>query len=173
MTNLSIKAQLGNNQICNQYDEHPELDKFIGNWYGTKDNKTITLQLKKQKIDFGLLSNNTGLQHICADMIYGYHKFTENNVEIENSTPYYNLDIYQKKSTVGGSLDKINSNILIGTMSHKSKKKNVKYEILYLDATHIKIINIRNSPGLIPLYPGQQPYDPSISLPYDIILTKQ
>jgi hypothetical protein len=61
-----------------------------------------------------------------------------------------------------------------GGITHISKKnKNIRYEIEYIDATHIKLVSLKNTEGIKLIFPGEPPHDSSISLPQNIILTKQ
>ncbi|MNW09727.1 hypothetical protein D3C71_2067970 [compost metagenome] len=61
----------------------------------------------------------------------------------------------------------------MGGITHTSKDKSIKFEIEYIDSTHIKLVELKDYPGLKVNAPGKPSYDWSISLPENIILTKQ
>lgn len=144
------------------------LNKFVGTWNWSSGGKSLQLVLKKEnvKLPFG---NN-----IYADRIIGFHKYIDNGAAIENSTQYSSEAFsMQGNSTIYGSTENGNSNKLSGSMTHKSKNKSVNFEIEYIDATHLKLVKLENREGMKINLPGQPPYDWSISLPQNIILTKQ
>lgn len=143
------------------------LDKFVGTWNWSGNGKSFQLILKKENVLLPMGNN------IKADMLYGFHKYTQNNIVVENSTQYSNTSYTSKKHTVSGMGDHNIPNKIGGGITHISKNKSIRYEIDYLDSTHIKLIKLENSPGIKLNVSGQIPYDSSISLPQDIILTKQ
>jgi hypothetical protein len=80
--------------------------------------------------------------------------------------------LIKKNTVVAGSKNGF-PNILHGGIYHKSKNKFVEFEIEYIDSTHIKLLSLKNKPGTKVTIQGQPPFDWSISLPQNIILTKQ
>lgn len=157
---------------CDEYTQNSELDKFVGVWIGIINGKSITLKLKKVKIHVPSLIPSFS-ENKCYDAIFGFHKFINNGTELENTLAFSTSTIYEKKWTVLGSTEEYNTNILNGTLEHPSKRKSVQFKISYIDATHIKIESLENLPGIKPTFPGEFPYDSSISLPSNIVLTKQ
>ncbi len=143
------------------------IDKFVGTWIWANGNESLVLIFKKENILLPLEGN------IRADILYGFHQYAKNNTVLESSTQYSNGSYLDKKSTLlGYSLE--NSNKLEGGITHISKNnKNVTYEIEFIDPTHIKLVNLKNPEGIQINFPGQPPYDSSISLPQNIILVKQ
>ncbi len=162
---MNCKAQIpqdGDNILNNH------INKFVGTWNWSAGGKSLQLVLKKENVKqpFG---NN-----IYADVIIGFHKYMDNGSTIENSTQYSSETFsMQGNSTIYGSTENNNPNKLSGGMTHKSKNKSINFEIEYIDANHIKIVKLKNRSGMKVTVPGQPPYDWSISLPQNIILTKQ
>lgn len=162
---MSCYSQIPPNPGDNVLDPH--IDKFVGTWKWQEGNNSLTLIIKKENILF------PNLQDIRADWVVGFHKFVKNGVTLEDSTMYSNTTFSDKKHTVSGKTKYNHPNILVGGIGHKSKKKYVNYEIEYIDPTHIKIISLKNPEGTRVRAPGEPPFDWSISLPSNIILTKQ
>lgn len=148
---------------------NPNLDKFIGTWKWQSGNKSFTIVLKKQNITLPPINKN-----VTADIIYGFHQYNNGNEIFESSMSFQSTNFNDKKSTILslGSIS-TNYNELNGTISHLSKNKSVNFEIEYINATQIKLVSLKNPPG-IKLVIGNQPdYDWEITLPQNIILTKQ
>lgn len=165
----------GNQQIaqpntCNDYSQYPDNNKFVGTWVGSKNGKTLILKLKNEKVFMREFLQNINFDQQCWDLIYGVHKFTEGNSEIENSLSYFDQNIYSKKWTVLGFAE---NNLLKGTLEHTFRNKSVNFIIQYIDDTHIKLVSFKNQEGLYYQFPGKPPYDSLISYPEDFILTKQ
>lgn len=149
---------------------NPNLDKYIGTWKWEANGKTFIWVIKKQNIPIPPFDRN-----ITADIIYGFHKYTEGGAVIENSLDFSNTIFEDKKSTIFGGMGlNGNANFLKGSIEHISKnKKDIDFKIEYIDSTHIKLVSLKNGEGIRFTFPGQAPFDWSISLPQDIILTKQ
>nr|WP_314494121.1 DUF6705 family protein [uncultured Chryseobacterium sp.] len=142
------------------------INKFIGTWNWSEGGKSFQLILKKESIKLPMTGNVRG------EMLYGFHKYVDNNAVIENSTQFAGTTYLDKKSTVlGSSYD--NPNIIKGNIQHIAKNKGVNMIIEYIDATHIKLLSLKNFEGTKVNFPGETPYDSSITLPQNIILTKQ
>ena len=92
---------------------------------------------------------------------------------IEDSMMFAQTNYIDKKNTVVAGSKNGFPNILHGGIYHKSKNKFVEFEIEYIDSTHIKLLSLKNKPGTKVTIQGQSPFDWSISLPQNIILTKQ
>lgn len=162
---MSCKAQIPNDGD-NVLNNH--INKFVGTWNWSLGNDSFQLILKKEnvKLPFG---NN-----IYGDKIIGFHKFINNGSIIENSTQYSSETFsYTGNSTIYGSTENNNSNILSGNITHLSKNKSIRFIIEYIDATHIKLVKLENTSGIRFKLPGKPPFDGSITIPKNIILTKQ
>lgn len=173
-----LGAQRGNLELqpinCDEYIQRPGNTQFVGTWIGSLNGKTLQLELKNVKANYSsLLPNMSFSSNTCIDMIYGFHKYVNNNSEIENTLSYSNSSIYEKKWTILGASNEINNDKVEGTLEHTSKNKSVQFSISYIDPNHIKIESLENVPGLKINEPGKPPYDSSISLPSNIVLTKQ
>ncbi|MBD3907053.1 hypothetical protein NAL32_21415 [Chryseobacterium sp. Ch-15] len=142
------------------------INKFVGTWYWADNGNSFKIILKKENILF--TSAN-----IRADRLIGFHQFIQNNIIIEDATQYSNTNYTDKKSTILGAGVKNEANLISGSIRHLTKNKSVHFEIQYIDPTHIKLTELKNTPGIKVNLPGKPPYDRSISLPQDIILTKQ
>lgn len=145
----------------------PYADKFLGTWVWREGNDSFKIILKKENILVPLLNN------VKADWIIGFHKFVKNGTIIEDTSLYTSTNFLDKKNSIISSTDSDNRNYLTGYIIHSSKNKSVKFVIQYIDATHIKIISFKNTGGLKVTLSGQPPFDWSITLPQNIILTKQ
>ena len=143
------------------------LNKFVGTWIWQNGNNSFTLILKKENALMPFPEN------YHEEHIIGFHKYVNNGVVIENFLTVSNTNFSDKKWTIFSSIDNSNSNILSGSIFHATKDKSVQFEIEYIDATHIKLLSLKNRPGLKVSAPGQPPFDWSITLPQNIILTKQ
>lgn len=157
---------------CDEYIQKPENEKFVGTWLGSANGKTILLELKNMKVNYSsLIPSYT--ENTCIDLIYGFHQYLNNGNELESTLSYSNTTIYDKKNSILGASNVDNPNIFTGTLIHQSKNKSVKFVISYIDPTQIKIESLINLPGVKINEPGKPPYDSSITLPSNIILTKQ
>lgn len=157
---------------CNNYVTNPNIDKFVGTWEGNFNGKHLKISLKKEKINLTSFANLGGYE--CRDILIGFHIFSENNIELENSFSFITTRAYDNKWTVVGSVyDNNEPNELKIILRHYSKKKSINVFITYLDATHIKITKTENTEGIKVNEPGKPPYDYNISIPSNIILTKQ
>ncbi len=145
----------------------PYCKKFVGTWKWEKGNDSFELILSYQKIYF------IGIKDVTSDAIVGYHKFIKNGNIIEDVTPYKNLkyDPRKGKSTLLGSTEEGHSNFLKGTIIHISKDKSIEFEIKYIDSNHIKLVEVYNMEGT-KISTDEHPYDSSISLPQNIVLTR-
>ena len=145
-------------------------NKFVGIWKWENNGNNFTLNLKKQNISIPPYERN-----VKADILYGFHKYVKNNEIIENSLNNSTYDYESGKFTLSAGLGvRCSNNILEGSIYHISKNnKRVHFEIEYIDATHIKLVSLSNSPGTKVNISGQPEYDWSINLPQNIILTKQ
>lgn len=164
-----MNAQQELNLNYNANNPNPNLDKFVGTWKWEGNNKNFTIILKKQNIKIPPFNRN-----VTADIIYGFHQYIENNNIIENTLGNVNYQHGTKKTSVFGGLSSYGEiNILTGNLRHNSKNKSVEFEIEYIDTTHIKLVSLKNGEGLRLRKAGTPPFDWSISLPQNIILTKQ
>ncbi len=169
LTSLSITHLYAQTNFPKDGDNilNPNLDKFIGTWHWEDNGKSFTIILKKENIKPLIV------QDIRADALIGFHKYSSNGVDIENTLQYSNTNYNDKKSSIITFGNSNIPNVIKIGISHSSKNKTVSADIEYIDANHIKIINIENTPGLKINLPGKPPYDWSITLPKNIVLTKQ
>ena len=144
----------------------PHADKFVGTWKWGDTTNGLTLIMKKEN-NVNILENNTDI----FDILIGFHKIYKNGLITEDTTMYSNTNFNDKKRSIKAISDEFNPNHLIIYMPHKNK--GIKMKILYIDSTHIKIIEIENQEGARFIRPGQNPTDWSIDIPNNIILTKQ
>ena len=154
---------------------NPNLDKYVGTWKWEGNNKSFTIIFKKENVTLPPVSKN-----VKADILYGFHKYTDGQLIVENSLSFSNNSYNDGKSSILAGLGREGiGNTLLGSITHLSKygigggKKNVDFIIEYLDSTHIKLVSLKNPQGIKLTRTGQPPYDWSISLPDNIILTKQ
>ncbi|POR26787.1 hypothetical protein BWK58_05165 [Flavobacterium columnare] len=147
----------------------PNIDKFVGTWYWEGNGKSLQFILKKENVDFMPIIK----MDYKLDMIVGVHKYIENGVIIEDSTPFKSGTYADKKTTVSGSTINNGANLLTGSIKHLTKDKFINFKILYIDSKHIKILKLENPYGFHVRKPEDAPFDYSISLPSDIILTRQ
>lgn len=146
---------------------YPNADKFMGTWKWQNGNNSLKLTFKKENILLPFPDN------VHADWVIGFHKFVNNGSTIEDSSMFSSTNYVDKKNTIVAGSKNGFPNILHGYIQHKSKNKSVEFEIEFIDATHIKLVSLKNRPGLKVSAPGQPPFDWSIALPQNIILNKQ
>lgn len=158
------------NTTPNANNLNPELNKFVGTWKWQENNKSFTIVLKKQNITLPPLSRN-----VKADIIYGYHQFIDNGLIIENSLDNISSTYNDMYFSISGGMGILGTNnTLKGNFFNISKNnKKLHFEIEYLDSTHIKLVSLKNAPGTKVVVGNQPDYDWSISLPQNIIFTKQ
>lgn len=162
---LNCKAQPpqdGENRLNNY------INKFVGTWLWSSGNNSLQLIIKKENIKNQYLSFD-----YREDMLIGFHKYINNGNIIENSTQYSNTNYLDKKSTIYGSTKTGNPDEFTGLIRHLSKDKSVWFIIEYIDATHIKLVKLKNTAGIKFRKPTDPPFDGTITLPQNIILTKQ
>lgn len=164
--NTNCKAQTYPKPGDHFYDNG--VDKFVGTWLWIDGNNSFKITLKKEHVSFMPLTK----VDIYSDVLYGFHKMIKNSIVEESSLDFSNTTFQDKKWTILTSSDDEKPNILRGTIRHLSKNKSVVLIIEYIDANHIKIISIKNSEG-VKFSTPDNPYDSSISLPENIILTRQ
>ncbi|MFC7348014.1 DUF6705 family protein [Chryseobacterium zhengzhouense] len=147
---------------------NPNLEKYAGTWKWENNGKSFTLILKKMSGLFPMNINMSG------DMLIGYHEYKNNGNIIESSLPYINDQLsngsYSAFAAFKSSTPSTNE-LVIG-ITHLSKRKSIEAKIEYLDPTHIKIVSFSNYQG-IKINTPTYTYDPAISFPDNIILTKQ
>jgi len=163
------------NTAPNANNTNPNLDKYMGIWKWEANNKSFTIVLKKQNIVLPPASRN-----VKADIIYGFHEYTDGLLIIESSLNNVNSTYNDMNFSIFGGLSSFGlNNTLSGNITHLSKngslgsEKEVDFKIEYIDSTHIKLVSLKNPPGTKLVLTGQPDYDWSISLPQNIILTKQ
>ncbi|WP_123885809.1 DUF6705 family protein [Chryseobacterium indoltheticum] len=169
-TNLSF-AQKNLNPIqeipCSNYTPKPQFDKFTGHWKWTSGNDSFEMVLKKEKT-FNILVSD----HSCVDYIIGFHQYVKNGIIIESSLQHQNTNFGQNLLSifgVGVSPDEI----LSAGVDILSNGNYVKMELEYIDVNHVKIKSLNTYPGTKLHLPGQTIPSSEITLPQDIILTKQ
>ncbi|MFY1047272.1 DUF6705 family protein [Chryseobacterium sp. GP-SGM7] len=145
----------------------PNADKFMGTWKWENGNSSFTLIMHKENVLVPFPDN------VHADWVIGFHKFINNGSIIEDFSMFSNTNFNDKKKSIVAKSKNGFPNILHGYMQHKSKNKSVEFEIEYIDSTHIKLLSLKNKPGTKVTIQGQPAFDWSISLPQNIILTKQ
>lgn len=145
----------------------PHLDKFAGTWLWQNGNNSLKLILQKENTLMPFPEN------YHSDVIIGFHKFINNGSTVEDFFPFTNTNFSNKKWSILAGVDKNNKNLLNGFIYHNSKNKSVEFVIEYIDSTHIKLMSLKNSPGTKVTIQGQPAFNWSISLPQNIILTKQ
>ncbi len=143
------------------------LNKFVGTWIWANGTESLVLIFKRENVKLPIGNN------IKADVLYGFHQYKQNNIVIESSTAYSNTTYADRKQTISGMGDTDFPNKIGGGIGHLSKNKSVRYEIEYIDATHIELVKLENYPGIKIDLPGKPPFDYSIALPQNIILVKQ
>ena len=158
------------NTTYNANNLNPNLDKYMGVWKWESGNKSFTILLKKQNVVLPPASRN-----VRADILYGFHQYVDSGLIVENSLNNANSTYNDLDFTVSGGMGREGlGNTLEGSLYHISKnEKVVEFIIEYIDSNHIKLVSLKNPPGLKLVKSGQPDYDWSISLPQNIILTKQ
>jgi len=154
-------------QSTPQHISDPAVDKFEGTWKWGNQINGLTLIMKKE-YNVHLLGNN---DNSTFDSLIGFHKIYKGGILIEDNTIFSSSNFTDKKLSIIGNTDNDDPSKLRVLMTHKNKS--IELEILYIDSTHIKIIDVRNKEGVRFILPGQAPTDWSIDIPNNITLTKQ
>lgn len=152
---------------CSSYTPNTLMDKFTGHWKWLSGNDSFEMILKKEKI-FNIIKDDNS----CLDKIIGFHQYVKNGIVIESSLQNQNSNFNQDLMSIYGSAV-IPGDILWAGIDILSNGNNVKMEVEYIDANHIKIISLKNDPGVKLYLPGQVIPSSEITLPQNIILTKQ
>lgn len=147
---------------------NPNFDKYVGTWKWENNGDSFTIVFKKV---YGKLVPTVDVN---GDMLIGYHEYKKNGVVIESSLAHINSAQSQMLYTFMASfpVSTPTANELEIGISHLSKNKGINGKVQYLDPTHIKIISYKNYQG-IKVNTSTYTYDPAISLPFNIVLTKQ
>jgi hypothetical protein len=147
---------------------NPELNKFVGTWKWENNGNSLIIVFKNINAKLPVTMD------LYADILFGYHQYKVNNTIIEDSLPYLNTTFNQRKYTLitFGTQPNLPANRISVGFSHPSKHKSVQGEFEYIDTNHIKIVSLKNYEG-IRVMPTGQIFDWSITLPQNIILTKQ
>ncbi|WP_297984494.1 DUF6705 family protein [uncultured Chryseobacterium sp.] len=159
---FSCSAQYGKEFNNGDNYLNNSLNKFVGTWKYSDANQSLTIILKKENIKLPIEND------VRADAIIGFHKFVKNGNIIEDNTMYFNTNYSDKKFSLFAFGDENEITEFEIGLTSQSTNKNVDVKIQYIDSTHIKIISIKNTPGL-----KLKPFDPVIIYPQNIILTKQ
>jgi len=156
-------------QSTPQHISDPEADKFEGTWkWGNNINGVILIMKKENDINiFGQNDNST------LDAIIGFHKIYKNGFLTEDTTMFSNTNFIDKKKSfiANTSIHTPDPNELRVWMTHKNK--NIEMKIVYVDPTHLKIIEVGNIEGVRLILPSQTAPSSAIDIPNNIILTKQ
>ncbi len=169
-------AQIGYNlqEIMNWH--LPSLDKFVGTWLWHNNSDTFKLILKK-----GNKMIYSGM-NIRSDVIYGFHEYKQGNTVIESSLQFANSTIEQEKNTiqVGHNKNTSKENEVFGHIKNISiNNKGCRFELSIFSSSSLAsydkltILALRNYPGLRVTLPGQQPFNPAITLPTNVTFTRQ
>ncbi len=142
-------------------------DKFVGSWKWGNQINGLTLIMKKENNTQPFKNN----PNMLLDSVIGFHKIYKGGVLTEDNTTFSSSNFIDKKQSIIGNTDNDDPSKLRVWMTHKNK--GIELEILYIDSTHIKIIDVRNQEGVRFILPGQAPTDWSIDIPNNITLTKQ
>ncbi|MFC7348015.1 DUF6705 family protein [Chryseobacterium zhengzhouense] len=157
---INIYSQnTGNNNLNHNFD------KYVGTWKWEGNGKSFTIIFKKIYGQYPINVN------ISGDMLIGYHEYKNNGVIVESSLSNKDSSLDQKLYSISGGYTPTANKLEIG-VSHISKRKSVEAKIEYVDPTHIKIVSFSNYQG-IKINTPTYTYDPAISFPDNIILTKQ
>ncbi len=165
---LIITITISFNCSAQQHFTDPNADKFVGTWKWGDNINGLTLIMKKEN-NVQMFDNDLDKY----DNILGFHKIYKNGQLTEDKTIFSNTNfIDQKFSFIAGtSIHESNPNELRLLMTHK--KKHIELKIVYIDSTHIKITEVKNSEGIRVILPGQTTPTWSIDIPNNIILIKQ
>ncbi|AZA60886.1 hypothetical protein EG340_07450 [Chryseobacterium indoltheticum] len=152
---------------CSSYTPKPQFDKFIGHWKWTSGNDSFEMILKKEKT-FNIIASD----HSCVDYIIGFHQYSKNGAIIESSLQHQNTNYGAKLKSIFG-VGVSPDDVLSAGVDILSNGNHVKMELEYIDANHVKIKSLNTYPGTKLYLPGQTIPSSEITLPQDIILTKQ
>ena len=149
------------------------LNKFEGNWIWKSGDDTVELSLKKT------LNKIEGFDNSYWENILGCHRYVKNGILVESSMNIYDsLQYYYSfdMSKVGVFLyhfDWWGDTIVVkGGIIDISKEKTNEIKLNYLGGNPAQIRMQLSLKGAKISLPGK-PYIPGITLPTDIILTKE
>lgn len=150
-------------------DNH--LNKFEGTWMWSSANDTVKLQLKK--ISLHILD----VENSYWEFLLGCHSYTKNGILLESSmNKYDSLSYYTYTNKIGSlrlfRLEDGDTSFVEGTIKDISKHKGNQIDLTYLGGNPAQIRMQLSLKGAKISLPGK-PYIPGITLPTDIILTKQ
>lgn len=154
--------------IFAQVQTDPNLDLFVGTWRWTSGNDTVILVLQKQV-------NGTTPQSGLTEMIVGWQKYVKNGQLVvsnlqEVGTNATNSFLTQdgKRHFVGGS-NGPNKLLLFGVDLLIDKSEDLRFNLLSGSTTQAEW-KLSNGRGL---YTGAAGTESQITLPRNLILTKQ
>ena len=147
------------------------LNKFEGNWIWKSGSDTVRLKLKKLLIKISMFNNS------YWENLLGCHEYIQNGVVIENTMNQYDsLQYYLPPKGIGSlylyHLENDDTSLIKGTIKDISKHKGNQIDLTYLGGNPAQIRMQLSLKGAKVSLPGK-PYIPGITLPTDIILTKE
>ena len=147
------------------------LNKFEGNWIWKSGSNTVRLKLIKLLIKISMFNNS------YWENLLGCHEYIQNGVVIENTMNQYDsLQYYLPPKGIGSlylyHLENDDTSLIKGTIKDISKHKGNQIDLTYLGGNPAQIRMQLSLKGARVSLPGK-PYIPGITLPTDIILTKE
>ena len=147
----------------------PALDKFTGTWRWVSGSDTVEIALQKQLIYINAVTP------IYVESLIGWHRYVKNGTLIENSMQYYgrnydsSFNLNNVKSTLIGATQKPTNLYLSFTDLTLNKREELWFTLLPNSLTQATW-KLREARGL---YMGPSGTAGRITLPKDIVLTKQ
>ena len=155
----------------NTYYPSNYLNKFVGEWKWVSGADTVILIFKKVAVKIPAINNS------YWEELIGCHKYVNNGILIESSiNDSDSLQYYNYENDIGTismlGMDYGDTTYVEGTITDSLKHKFNKIKLTYLFGNPIQIRMQLSLKGAKVSLPGK-PYIPGITLPTDIILTKE
>lgn len=166
--NLYGQIPVANGYISNNY-----IDKFEGVWIWTSGNNSVTVKLMKKAVQLIKPENS------YREILLGCHEYISNGVVVESSMNKYdsvsNLGVEKLATVYVYHIEGRDTSFVTGTFSDLSKSKGLDVCFEFMEGNPRRLhMRLTTDPGIKYNLPNDSyPYIPGITLPTDIILSKQ
>lgn len=178
MLNLAILLAIASttyNQIpvTNGYISNNYIDKFEGNWHWSSGTDTVKIRIKKMALKL------TQPENSYREILLGCHTYIDNGNILESSMNKYDSLVSFNKDNLATifvyHIINSDTSVVKGSFQDISRHKRVNVKMEYLPGNPAQIrMRLKPASQISYTYPSDpNPNIPGISLPSDIILTKQ
>jgi len=159
--------------VANGYISNDYINKYEGEWLWISGTNSVRIKLKKMPVKLIKPVNS------YREILLGCHEYISNGVIIESSMDKYdslvNLGIEKLATVYVYHVEGKDTSIVTGNFNDLTKNKGLDVSFEFINSIPQKIrMILKTDPGIKYTFPNDpNPYIPGITLPVDILLTKQ